>query len=360
MVSSRRQLVLVVPDLLWGNPGPFHPAANLRLPALERLLARAQSPSQSADIVEGNPGHYGLLTTLFQLFQVQLNSGELPVAAVTYGLDSGDSQPGWWMRADPVHLRADIDRLRIFDQRLLGLTPGEAHRLVAELAPLYQASGARLVAFHPERWYLHLPTPPRLGTSPLPAIHGRDVRPYLPTGPDGRIWQIRLNEGQMQLHTSAVNVERERRGLLTVNSLWFWGEGYTPTLPTSPFSQVWSHHPLARGLGRLSGTPTQGCPVDGEDWLTRGDSSGCHLVVLDNLLDLPEIGEYESWANNLVKLEQSWFDPLLTALGRQGFSKITLHPCPSPARYLTTTRLYHWWRRQRPLLHYLAQSYPER
>ena len=52
--------------------------------------------------------------------------------------------------------------------------------------------------------------------------------PYLPTGKDGKQWHTVLNEMQILLHTAQVNIERERRGDLPINSLWFWGSGRLP------------------------------------------------------------------------------------------------------------------------------------
>lgn len=343
-------LTLVVPELLRET--------SVRLPALERLLARSD-PLPCA-VAEG-----GVVPLLFQIFGIA--SDPLPIAAVTRAFDSQDPTPGWWLRADPVHLQINQATVRLFDQRVLRLAANEAERLAAEVSatdhpPPSSQQDFRLEALHPTRWYLPLATPAHIQTSRLATVHGQDIRHYLPEGKDGKAWQRWLNHCQILLHNSPVNAEREARGEAPINSVWLWGEGETPNVIKGTFSHVWSDEPLALGLALLAKTPYDAQPENAEDWLyqTSRRSTGKDLVVLQDLLDLseaaPSINPAEDWQSALNRLEQTWFAPLLAALQTETLASLTLYPCPAPPRTITGTQLRRrWWRRGRALGGYVVK-----
>jgi len=101
----------------------------LAVAAIERVLARAEraGPAGTQD------------RELFALAGVETpGDAQPPVAAVALlGEDEpGDAAParGWWLRADPVHLRADLTDLVLTDPAELDLAQDEAERLAAPLA----------------------------------------------------------------------------------------------------------------------------------------------------------------------------------------------------------------------------------
>ncbi|CAK0747769.1 conserved hypothetical protein [Gammaproteobacteria bacterium] len=320
MATSAPDLTLVVPDLLRDGTTSF--------PALERLLARAD-PIPSAPVIADFD------TLLFQLFGVAIDD-PLPIAAVTHALDSDDCSPGWWLRADPVYLHLQRNHLVLFDQGVLRLSHDDATRLAAEMQEDFH-----LEALYPTRWYLQLSEPARMQTSSLRVVQGQDIRMYLPRGEQGKVWRKRLNDCQIILHNSPVNAEREARGDPPVNSLWFWGEGYTPTVPTGIFCQVWSNHPVALGLARLSATQHAPVPRNADNWLANVEHTGrSHLVVLENLLS----DHLESRNDALTFLEKEWFVPLWQAARSGKLSSLTLYPCPALPRRVTGSMLRRrWW-----------------
>ena len=339
-VADGPHLTLVIPDLL-RETSP-------RLPALARLLSRSDP---KADIATGS-GEIAPL--LFQLFGVVLDANDpLPVAAVTRAFDI---HPGsvvshhCWIRVDPVHLQLDRANVRLFDHRFFALTDEEAQQLAAALVvddhlPPGLPS-LRLEVAHPTRWYLALPaaTPVRIRTVHLPTVCGQDIRGYLPDGEDGRAWRKWLNDSQILLHNSPVNAEREARGEWPINSVWLWGEGCTPHVPTGVFDQVWSHDPLVLGLATLAATPHAAPPANVQSWLNQIERTGRHLIVVSDLLD-PTL-DAERWADTLRHLEHAWFAPLQAALKNGTLASLTLCPCPAPPRYLTGSWLrWRWWRR---------------
>jgi hypothetical protein len=57
------------------------------------------------------------------------------------------------------------------------------------------------------------------------SVLGKSVSPYIEQSRQILPWYKLLNEIQMFLHQHEINQDRIERGLLPINSLWFWGAG---------------------------------------------------------------------------------------------------------------------------------------
>jgi hypothetical protein len=125
-----RHLTLVVPGLF----GPATASADQReesarqiceglsLPALEHFLSRCTAvPCQDPEP--------GLAALLFGCFGVAREGPDWPVAAVTGRFDGAGEDAGWWLRADPVHLRVDLGELVLVDSDQLRISTAEARAL---------------------------------------------------------------------------------------------------------------------------------------------------------------------------------------------------------------------------------------
>ena len=182
-----------------------------RLPRLEKILARA----------DRQPGAVGYLQTAFALFGQSAEPGaDLPTAPLCYAQETQTTPSGWWMHADPVHLRPDQDRLILFDGRMLEIGASEAEDCVAAFNAHFAGEGLQLLAAQPTRWYLKLAAPPGVVTTPLNDVTGRNVNHFLPRGERRSHWCRLLNEVQMLFHHLSVNQQREARGLAPINGLW--------------------------------------------------------------------------------------------------------------------------------------------
>lgn len=313
-----------------------------RLRALETLLSRAEP------IDRGLPQSYE--EGLFSLFDLaRQENTDLPVAAVTRMFDMGVINSDWWLRADPVHLSFDRDRLVLADAQKLEITPEQAGRLVAEIMEVFIADGWLLKAPHPARWYLKPKRAPQLITSPLSQVVGRDIRGFLPRGPDEKPWQTIMNEIQILLHGSTVNVEREKEGKLPVNSLWFWGSGRMPRIASVAWTSVWSNEPVSLSLAKLSGTLAAGLPASYADWRRQANTAGEHLVVLDAAHDATLYADAPRWLEALEKLETDWMEPLLRDLKAGAISRVTVITDAGKSFTLNSSQARRWWRWRRPL-----------
>lgn len=309
----------------------------LRLPSLELLLARGRCTSAGSQSVED---------WLRDAFELDM---PLPAGALTLLGGGGDPGTGWWMRADPVHLRLMRDRLVLAPGAALRAQRSEAEALCEALNRHFSAQ-LHFRVIDAERWVASAADELAVDAKPPLQLAGRDVAAALP-GPASKL----LNDAQMVLHAHAVNEAREARGEPPVNSVWFWGAGRAPRIASKRWHSVNADEPLALGLGRAAGIRHGTLPASATAWLDRAPDEGRHLVVLDALrapLALEETGEYKE---ALARLERDWFAPLLGALRDGRIGMVTIH-VPDAAECLAceTIRgdLRRFWRRPRALEHY--------
>lgn len=324
------KLTVFMPGL-WGPDVAFHADDLPALPALNWLLGRGR---RQASVAAVSPGYD--LCALFGLGRG--NEGDYPIAALTRWSEGGRRPEGVWLRADPAHVAAGRDGLVLFDQRRFDLSRAEAHELAAVVKPLLKPHGLTLEVPGPRRWYIRASARLALKTTPLDAVAGRDILPCMPGGGD-RIKLARLlNEIQMTLHAASVNEQRQRQGLLPINSLWFWGYGALPARIERRWSFVAGDESLARGLALLAEIPFQGLPEHYEGLESVPDNAS-GLVVINALQSFKDYQDPEGWLAALPDYEANWFLPLQRAFKsgriarleiRTGQDRITLG---KPARF---------------------------
>ena len=344
------ELVLLVPGLL----GPAGVGANdpdvaqalldgLDLDGLDRLLARA------VDSV--GPDSDGSIEPLvFQSFghAVPRTGADWPVAAITALIDCDAGQGGIRMRADPVHLRADIADLVLFDADDADVSSDESRSLAQTVNDALRPDGPFIDAAHPNRWYVALDAPTRMATTPLTMATGARVSTVMPQGPDAPRWHRWMNEVQMALHECPANIERERRGAAPINSVWLWGAGSLPPAAEAPapFVRVWSDDALVRSLARHAGVECSPMPAGAPEWLSRVPQPGAHLIVIDDLFPAMRRMDIEAWRSGLARVSASWAKPLLGALDRGTVARVSIRE-ERGHRFTATRRgRFRWWRRK--------------
>src|ERR1019366_3692024 len=110
---------LVIPDLFLPKDFAAEVCAELRLPALEKLLGRGRS-----EILEPVPLE-NLLCEMFGM-SCQADAPIAPVSAAFDGLGAG-----CWLRADPVHLRLQRDQMLLLPN--MEISADEAGQMCARL-----------------------------------------------------------------------------------------------------------------------------------------------------------------------------------------------------------------------------------
>lgn len=236
-----------------------------------------------------------------------------PSVAMASGLGSpGDGAT--WCLAQPVHLAAGIDHLRLAPLRSLALSAADAQELGASIQAHFGDTDFAVAGVVDGNWLLRFPGPVDCATHAPDAAVGRDVHGYMPTGRDGARIRSRSNEIQMLLHEHPVNQRRERAGQLPVNGAWLWGFGVVPA--RAPAQQVagWelrAADPWLRALWRGQGgrVPTLAWPL--------AAVQGATLIALD---EPPAAVATES----LLWVERGLLQPLAAGLRSGSIGRVEL------------------------------------
>ncbi|HYC38561.1 MAG TPA: hypothetical protein VEC19_19195 [Usitatibacter sp.] len=323
-------LDLLVCDLL---PLPRSPENPIRLPAIERWLARADSSRSKPSNAVGWLAHaFG-------------QPSPAPVAAVAL-VGEGASAGGAWLRADPVHLRVEQDAVLLHDPAVLDLDDAEAEALVSTLNDHFRGDALEFSAKAPDRWYVSLPVEESPTTVTLDDALGRNVFGMLPRG-GGRInWPSALTEVQMLFAAHDVNRRRESEGRPLVNSVWFWGAGVAAAV-ARPYARVHTNEPYARGLAMLSGADAAAVPAAIDE---LGDGRESVLVVLDGLTAPRRSGDQRAWQALARSIDTRWFSAMPEALARFRRVRVLL-PTGGDTLVATLTpgARWRWWRTAKPL-----------
>jgi hypothetical protein len=304
-----------VADLTLLLPPLHHMAQESALDALVRWTSRGDR------LAGAEPGRDAALRECFEFI-----GSAIPVAALTRSLDATDAAGTLWLRADPAWVVADAVTVRLIGCGDLQLSQAESDALVRVLRPLFGDAGFLLEPATTTRWYLRCPPGAQLPVFSAPeAALGDDISRHLPEGDAGRRWQHLLNEAQVILHNHAVNVERTRRGMAPVNSLWFWGGGKLPDWVRTMYSQIASDDDIVRALARLAKVPVSTATPDilaGLDGQARA------------LLDLGAM-------RDPAALARDWFAPIQEGLDKRRIGWLDLR-FASGERYRYRHR--HRWR----------------
>lgn len=333
-MGANGRIDLVVPGLF----GPIRvlPEDLPDLRTLARLLGKADRQSASGP---------DLPSLLFDRFGIdRAPDRDPPSAPFSHLADAPDvDQSGFWLHADPVHLRPDRSHLLLFDARHLAIEQAEADALVALFNRHFEEDGLRLEAPTRRRWYLHLEQAPRIRTRALSDVAGRSVERPCVEGEDAAQWIRWLNEAQMLFHHSEVNRDRELTGRPSVSGIWPWGGGALPAaMPESRYESVFGRDPLVFGLAKAAGIPVRALPGDPEELPAVGHP-GRLLLLWDALWPVVLDGDAASWVSELSRLGV-WLEALTGRLGRNGVGEIVLYPCDGTRLRVTRRALRRFWR----------------
>ena len=295
-----------------------------RFPAVERVIGRGRRSGIPA------PSTNHLRCRLFD----PSIADPLPVAALTRAADTGrvPAAGSWWLRADPVTLRADRTQVFMVGAGFGGSDPHSRRaidRLVrdaleqAGLAPVEECNG---------RWCLPLETPLDFEFAPLQTALGLDQAEALPESASAGRWKQLLTEIQVELH----QWRREQGGHADecgINSVWFWGGGPMPVIGPASFDAVVAGDPVTLGLATATNTPIhepgECAAIEGRvliDWSPATTDAAVEAEALDalvaGLLDAGEVtlvaGDGVTWACDRKALRRFWKRtvPLGEALGK--------------------------------------------
>jgi 2,3-bisphosphoglycerate-independent phosphoglycerate mutase len=190
---------------------------------------------------------------------VEFYTGRAPLEAASIGIDLNEDDVSF--RCNLITLKYDQQRKRaIMDDYSSGhITTEEAKKLIQQIDGKL---GTKDIRFFPGVSYRHLMVwsrgPVDIECVPPHDILGKEITDYLPVGDGEDILRKMMLVSAEILERDPINRERIKRGEKPANSIWLWGQGRKPMLPT--FRQKYSIDgalvsavDLARGIGIYAG-----------------------------------------------------------------------------------------------------------
>jgi hypothetical protein len=285
--------------------------SHTRAPSLERLLARADGPSDATD-------------WRAQAFRLIAPEGARVPAVATAALAPSASRAAgaWVCVATPVHLLAGMTSVGMAADGLLEIESAEADALAADFNLVFAGGGVSLERGRDALLLCRFNEPLRVTTSAPEEAAGHDLWAYLPRGDDAARLRGLTSEIEMWLFDHAVNRRRRETQQPDINALWLWGGGAadagTPTL------SGWTAgvDPLFGSLAVVSRYP--------------GASTSGVVAVPD-------------WPGSAAwhEVEERWLAPALDDLRAGRLSSIELSARRRCMR-LNARALRRFWRRTRP------------
>lgn len=337
MAGKAAPVEIVVPGLFGPLPG-VDPGQ--RFPFLDRLLGRARRGDA--------PLQRDTTRTLFDLCGMPLAPDDEPAtgAIAALGLEL-PAELRAWMFADPVYLKADQDRLMLFDQTHFELGDADCMAFKEAFNQHFSDRDIRLHIARRRHWFVSMPTPMRVRSHALEEVSGRSIEQFMPKGRDAGACRQLLNEIQMLFHGLEINQRRAEQGQLPVSGLWLHGFGELPNANSvKPRARrAIGADPVLRGIATL----VEGHHAEVQhDPLTAGD-----LLVWDAIMPSVLDADPRAWVQSVERFSR-WLEPQVSsALRKQSFH---IHPADGSVYRFTPGMRKRFWRRGWRLVEHLASS----
>ena len=184
-------------------------------------------------------------------------TGRSPLEAASIGVELSEEDIS--LRCNLVTIEKRSDGIYMDDFSAGHISTDEAGAIIKDIE---ERLADDEIHFYKGVSYRHLMVwrggPDGLSTTPPHDITGREISPYLPQGEGAEHLIEIMGASQRILDTHPVNIRRSEKGLKPANSIWLWGEGRAPELPTLKerfgiSGSVISAVDLVRGIGIYAG-----------------------------------------------------------------------------------------------------------
>jgi 2,3-bisphosphoglycerate-independent phosphoglycerate mutase len=186
-------------------------------------------------------------------------SGRAPLEAASMGVELGQNDVAY--RCNLVTLKFDKEKVRAVMEDYSGghISTAEAHELITDINGQL---GTDDIRFYPGVSYRHLMVwrNGELDVECVPPhdISGKEIADYLPSGQGEEVLRELMRSSVGVLNCHPVNRERVAQGKKPANSIWLWGQGKKPRIPTfrekySLSGALVSAVDLTKGLGVCAG-----------------------------------------------------------------------------------------------------------
>lgn len=239
--------------------GDKTPLQKARTPNMDRL-AREGQPGKVRTVPEGmQPGSDIANLSILGYNPREYYSGRAPLEAASIGIELDADDLAY--RCNLVTLKFNMQKTRaIMEDYSSGhITTEEARELINDIN---SGLGTEKIRFYPGTSYRHLMVwsggNSEIECVPPHDILGKDIMDYLPVGADEHVIREIMQKSVGILERHPINLERVKEGKNPGNSVWLWGQGRKPKLPTfyekySMNGALVSAVDLTKGLGIYAG-----------------------------------------------------------------------------------------------------------
>lgn len=239
-----------------GNKTPLQYASK---PNMDRL-ARSGTLGLVRTVPEGLPPGSDVANLAVMGYDPQLYyTGRSPLEAVSMGVNLGDKDVAFRCNLVTLSEEPDYSQKTMLDYSADEITSAEAALLIHEVN---RQLGSEVFKFYPGVSYRHLLVwhqgPTEFKLTPPHDISDRKISDFLPSGRSSDVLLNLMKVSSGLLADHPVNRDRVARGLKPANSLWIWGQGKKPALPSfldkyGLTGSVISAVDLTKGLGLCAG-----------------------------------------------------------------------------------------------------------
>jgi 2,3-bisphosphoglycerate-independent phosphoglycerate mutase len=236
MNSDHRKYIILVGDGMGDYPQDElegrTPLEAAHTPHMDRIASRgilgwAQTVPSSCE-----PGSDIANLSLLGYDPLTYHTGRAPFEAVSMGIPVQEGEVAF--RCNLVHLEHQgNDRVKMGSYSAGHISTEEARILITDLKVFMKEPD---LSFFPGVSYRHIliwpGADPALRTIPPHDLTGQDITAYLQ--PEGELEPVvdLIRRSWPFLSRHPVNQTRQEKGQVPANSIWLWGQGKTPTMPS--------------------------------------------------------------------------------------------------------------------------------
>ena len=229
------------------------------------MLAQKGSIGLVKNVPDGYPpGSDVAILSVLGYDPAKYYTGRSPLEAASIGVNLAPDDLA--VRCNLVTLGQKDGKVYMDDFSADHVTTDEARNIIKDVDEELGRAGIR---FYPGVSYRHLMVwsggPDGLETTPPHDISGKEIKDYLPKGKGSEKFIQLMNASQMLLKEHPVNIKREEDSHKPANSIWLWGQGRAPKLPTLKQrfgieGSIISAVDLLKGLGIYAGLKVVNVP----------------------------------------------------------------------------------------------------
>ena len=300
------------------------------LPGLNQLLSYANSiPNNHSDFESVLADSLG-----------QTEQQTLPFAQAYVEAEVDDSHR--FLLCRPIHLKADMHNALVIPLDNDNVNRDDASLILEDLQALFNDDCSlepldnglylmRLKQCDPSDCYPH-----------YLSVIGRKANQFIEQSKQALPWYKLMNEIQMFMHQHPINQNRLTTGLLSINSLWFWGAGQRPTYNDNSVQWYCDDNQLTRFADSAQ---IRSLPLDQLAQMKKDEKS----VVIDlSLLEALKTSSGDNLQAKLKELEKTVFKPAMNFF-RSSHSSLHLKAVHHFDLAMTPFSKYKLWRSSKGL-----------